>query len=240
MKIRHTALVGAGIAALIAAAAASSEAEAADVAYEQPNPWGCYVGIVGGYGFGDADADAKLDDLSTQTVGDLIAEDGKADLGGGMVGGLVGCDYGLGNGLVLGIAGDLSWSGINGDTDLDPSVGVSDYSIDTDVNWLGTVRGKVGFELGDAVIYGTGGLAFAGIETELHHDGLGNIDSDRGTQYGWTLGAGMSYMVSDHLMLGAEYLYVDLGDENYDFGSSGDTDVDINMHIIRGSISYKF
>lgn len=236
MLIRSSTLAGVGIAALIAAAASSSEAQAADMVVEQTNPWGCYIGVIGGYGTGDADFDANL----RNRADDLIPEDGKADLGGGMVGGLVGCDYGIGNGLVLGVAGDFSWTGINGDTDLDPSVGVSDYSIDTEVNWLGTARAKLGFELGDAVIYGTGGLAFAGIEAELHQDGVGNIDSDSGTQLGWTLGAGITYMVSDHLMIGAEYLYVDLGDESFDFGSSGDTDADINMHIFRGSIGYRF
>ena len=238
--IRYTTLVGVGIAALVSAAASSSEAQAADVVIEKTNPWGCYVGIVGGYGFGGADIGAKLADEGAP--GNLIPEDGKADLGGGMVGGLVGCDYGLGNGLILGLAGDLSWSGINGDADLDSSLqnGVSNYSVDTEINWLGTARAKVGFELGDAVIYGTGGFAFAGIDTELRLDGMGTIDSDSGTKYGWTLGGGMSYMATEHLMLGVEYLYVDLGDESYDFGSSGDANADINMHIIRGSIGYRF
>ena len=108
------------------------------------------------------------------------------------------------------------------------------------MNWLGTIRGKLGYEIGNALIYGTGGIAFGGIGSDLHLAGDGNISSSSSTDVGWTVGAGINYMATDHLMLGLEYLYVDFGKNNYEFGRAGKADIDLNMSIVRGTIGYKF
>jgi outer membrane immunogenic protein len=237
-------LSAAAVAAVVAAAGGISSASAADVSPGKTSLYdGFYIGVTGGYGTGNADVNAKLRADHRDSSSALVSEDGKSDLQGGMIGGLVGYDYNLGNGFVIGALGDLSWSGLNADVDVDPAragVSGSDYSFDTSVDWLATVRGRVGFEMGNALIYGTGGLAFGGVDSELKVSGGGGIGSDGGTQVGWTIGAGISYMATEHIMLGAEYLYVDLGEQSYDFGRSGNADVDVDMNIIRGSISYKF
>jgi outer membrane immunogenic protein len=172
-----------------------------------------------------------------------VSEDGRADLEGGMIGGLVGMDYAFGNGLVIGAVGDISWLNASGTADVEPEIvnpTGSDYSVDASLNWLGTVRGRVGFEVGNALIYGTGGLAFGAVDADLHEDGSGNIGSDSSTQVGWTLGAGVNYMATENVMLGVEYLYVDLGESSYDFGNAGNADVDLNMSIVRGTLGFKF
>lgn len=244
MTIRKFALMGGAVSAVIATAGSLSGARADDAI---PTPMslydGFYFGVTGGYATGQSDVDGELRrnhrDPSTQAV----SEDGKADLDGGMIGGLLGFDYNVGNGLVMGVLGDLSVAGIEGGTDVAPSViglSGSDYRVDTKVNWLGTLRGRVGFEFGKALIYGTGGLAFGGVEAELRAAGAGKVGSDSATQVGWTLGAGFNYMLSDRLILGGEYLYVDLGKESYGFGRSGKADTDVNMNVFRGTLGYKF
>jgi outer membrane immunogenic protein len=70
--------------------------------------------------------------------------------------------------------------------------------------------------------------------------GSGEINSDSNTQVGWTVGAGVNYMATDNVMLGVEYLYVDLGEGSYKFGDTGDADIDLNMSIVRGTVSFKF
>ena len=136
----------------------------------------------------------------------------------------------------------MSWANIDGNADLDNSLvlGNSPYDLDIGVNWLGTARGVIGYEFGNAMIYGTGGLAVAGVGVDLHHDITGHIESDNSTQYGWTIGAGLNYMITDNVMIGAEYLYADFGEHGYDFGAAGEADVDLDMHIIRGTIGYRF
>ena len=240
MPLSSRALSTAAVAAIVAAAFGVSSAHAQETAR---GPWeGFYFGVTGGYATGDADVEGMLRQDHTDVGSALVSEDGKADLDGGMVGGLVGFDYNLGNGIVIGGVADMSWMGLSGVADVEPGVilGPTDYRVDTSVDWLGTVRGRIGIELGDALIYGTGGVALGGVDANLNVVGDGGIGSDSNTQIGWTAGAGVSFMVTDNLMLGAEYLYVDLGDQSYDFQDYGDADVGIDMHVIRGSFSFRF
>jgi outer membrane immunogenic protein len=236
-KISSVALAATAVTAVVAVMGMSSEARA-----QNSEGGSVYIGITGGYAFGDAEVNGMLR-RDHAAPSELVSEEGKSDLDGGMIGGLVGFDYSMGNGIVIGAVGDLSWLNASGNADVEPeiinSMG-SDYSVDTSLNWLGTVRGRVGFELGNALIYGTGGVAFGGVESDLQVDGSGTIGSDSSTQVGWTAGAGISFMATESVMLGLEYLYVDLGDDSYDFGDAGQADVDVNMSIIRGTIGYKF
>lgn len=203
---------------------------------------GAYLGITGGYASGKGDFQGRLLSDHADSSSDLVSEDGRADLEGGMIGGLVGYDHQFESGLVLGIAGDLSWMDAQGNGDIDPSslgISGSDYSMDASLDWLGTIRARVGIQAGEALFYGTGGLAIGGMDASLLLEG-DKIGSDSNTQVGWTAGAGVNYMVNDNIMLGLEYLYVDLGKTSYDFGSDDNGDIDVNMNVIRGTLSYKF
>ena len=225
-------------AAIVAVFATSSVAQAQD-----SQGGGFYIGVTGGYGFGDANVNGSLRRDHADPLSQIVSEDGKSDLDGGMIGGLVGFDYSLGNGFVIGAVGDLSWMNASGNADVEPSIinlTGSDYNVDTSLNWLGTFRGRVGFEVGDALIYGTGGVAFGGVDAELRASGFGEISSDSNTQIGWTVGAGVNFMATDNIMLGIEYLYVDLGEGSYNFGNTGDADIDLNMSIVRGTVGFKF
>jgi outer membrane immunogenic protein len=244
MTLTKNLLSAVAVSAVIAGALGVCSAEAADVSPGKTSLFdGFYIGVTGGYGTGNSEVNAKLRSDHSDPSSQLVSEDGKGDLQGGMIGGLVGYDYNLGNGIVVGALGDFSWSGLDANVDVEPShhgLSGSDYTFDTNLEWLGTIRGRIGFELGDALIYGTGGLAFGGVEAELNVSGHGGLGSVSGTQVGWTIGVGVNYMATEHLMLGAEYLYVDLGSDSYDFGRSGSADLDLNMNLIRGTISYKF
>lgn len=224
--------------AILAIIGTSSPAQAQDT-----QGGGFYFGVTGGYGFGEADVKGDLLRDHSIPSSQVVSEDGKGDLEGGMIGGLVGFDYALGNGLVIGAVGDLSWLNATGNADVEPSVinlTGSDYDVDASLSWLGTLRGRVGFEMGDVLVYGTGGLAFGGVDADLSVSGSGEINSDSNTQVGWTVGAGVNYMATDNVMLGVEYLYVDLGEGSYKFGDTGEADIDLNMSIVRGTVSFKF
>lgn len=203
---------------------------------------GAYLGITGGASTGNVDIKGDLRRDHTDPSSEFVSEDGNSQLDGGMIGGLVGYDFSIGNGFVVGVLGDMSWMNANADTDIVSAVisGGSDYSVDASLDWLGTARARIGFEMGDALIYGTGGVAFGGMGVDLHEAGDGHIGSGSATQLGWALGAGINYMATDRIILGLEYLYVDLGKETYDFGSAGAADVDLDMSVIRGTISFKF
>ena len=236
--------VSAGTLATSAAVAIVAVIGTSSLAQAQDSQGGSfYIGVTGGYGFGDADVNGSLRRDHSKPLSELVSEDGKSDLNGGMIGGLVGFDYSFGNGLVIGAVGDMSWLNASGNADVEPSIinrSGSDYNVDTSLSWLGTIRGRVGFEMGDALIYGTGGLAFGGIDAELRASGFGKITSDSHTQVGWAAGAGVNYMATDNMMLGIEYLYVNLGEDSYDFGSTGDADIDLNISMVRAMLGFKF
>ena len=92
------------------------------------------------------------------------------------------------------------------------------------VDWFGTVRGRIGFtpiSIPNLMIYGTGGFAYGQVVNNvgfadnflnLGISAIGNGYYDN-TKVGWTAGGGVEWSPSmfPSWSLKAEYLYVDLG-----------------------------
>jgi len=77
------------------------------------------------------------------------------------------------------------------------------------MNWLGTVTGRVGYSFGQWLPYVKGGFAAAEVGSQLQGAPTGAFS--QGTELGgWTGGAGLEYQISPKLSLGLEYLYTDL------------------------------
>jgi outer membrane immunogenic protein len=239
-------------AAAVAMFAGTAQAADVEVAPDYPSWTGGYIGVVGGYGWGDSDSSADVVDSADNT--DVLAAgvESSIDVEGFLIGGQLGYDFDMGNGLVLGVAGDWSWTDMDGDTCVEG--GGCDGSPDdsyasADVNWLATVRARAGFTTGSMLFYGTGGLAIADADSSLTFiDGAGDPErSDSNTHLGWVIGAGAEFMVTENMSLGAEYLHVDLGSEDYTFrgsGLAGDTDIlseaDLTIDIVRASLNLRF
>lgn len=236
-----------GAAAAVAMFAGSAQAADVAVAPEYPSWTGGYIGVVGGYGWGDSDFDADIVDAADNT-NILDTVDGSIDVDGFMIGGQLGYDFDLGNGLVLGVVGDLSWLSMDGRECVES--GGCDGSPDdsyasADINWLGTVRARAGFTTGSMLIYGTGGLAVGEAEGGLTfiEGGADPARSDSNTHLGWVIGAGAEFKITDNMSLGAEYLHVDLGREDYTFrGPNVDvlSDSDLTVDIVRASLNFRF
>ena len=124
------------------------------------------------------------------------------DIAGWLAGVQGGYNYQSGN-AVFGVEADLALAGITGHSEFDESR--------TDVNWLGTVRGRLGFAADKFFIYGTAGVAAAGVETWLFDR------SSSGVRYGWVAGLGAEMMVADNVSIKAEYLFHDFGSRRLEF-----------------------
>jgi outer membrane immunogenic protein len=99
------------------------------------------------------------------------------------------------------------------------------------VNWLGTVRGRIGLAVApNFLIYGTGGLAYGGVNssTGINEAFTGPTAAAIGingtfpasgnfseTRVGWTVGAGGEWMFTSNWSAKLEYLHYDLGSANY-------------------------
>jgi len=213
---------------LLATGAVAGSATAADLGrqYQQPyvkapiyNPvftWtGFYLGLNGGGGWGQSSWDRT----------------GTFDLSGGVIGGTVGFNWQTGQ-VVLGIEGDADWSGVSGTTSTLCPVGCT-----TRNDWLGTVRGRVGYAFDRFLPYVTGGLA-AG---DIHATTPGFAGATQ-TNLGWTIGAGMEVAIAGNWSAKAEYLHVDLGSFNCGLacGLVTPDNVSFRANLARGGVNYKF
>ncbi|HUQ36758.1 MAG TPA: outer membrane beta-barrel protein [Aestuariivirga sp.] len=236
-----------GAVAAVAMFAGAAQAADMEVAPDAPSWSGPYIGVVGGYGWGDTESSSDImsDDIVPVV---LLTVDNSIDVEGFLIGGQLGYDFDLGNGFVLGVAGDMSWSDLSGEdcVEIGGCTGAaSDSYADVNVNWLATIRGRAGFATGSLLIYGTGGLAIADAETSITNvDGLGDpTRSDSSTHFGWVIGAGAEFMVTENMSLGAEYLHVDLGSEDYTFNGPGEdieSEADLTADIVRASMNLRF
>ena len=157
----------------------------------------------------------------------------------GVIGGLeAGYNWQLAN-WVLGIEADISFSSLNQST-----VGAA---ATTDVyqsrlDWLSTVRGRVGYAFDRWLVYGTGGAAIADLKDTYTSPTFAFVAAPSATTWGWTAGGGVEYAVADHWTVKAEYLHVGFGNRTVDnLSTFGYGLVFKNqLDIARVGINYKF
>lgn len=225
------------LAVIAASTAFATSAMAADVVYEQPvepvvampvaYDWnGFYFGINAGYGFG-GDADFR---------GTVDGGRGSADIDGFIGGGQIGYNWQNGP-WVFGVETDIQYSDISGSVS-GTSVAGDAVTFSNDLDYFGTVRGRVGYAFDNVLPYVTGGFAYGG-NTLTYTDALGSVSNDK-THTGYTVGAGIEYGMTEQASLKFEYLYTDLGNKTYfqDFGNPIRTDVD--FHTVRAGLNIRF
>jgi outer membrane immunogenic protein len=98
-------------------------------------------------------------------------------------------------------------------------------SVSSSIDWFGTVRGRIGFTTGPALLYFTGGFAYGDVNRSGSVSGTsiaalgggGPVNAYSGSfsnssiKTGWTVGAGMEARLFGNWSMKAEYLYIDLG-----------------------------
>ncbi len=133
---------------------------------------------------------------------------------------------------VAGLEADIQGSGqtdqscvfvCNGPSNATPTTGL----VEQKLPWFGTLRGRLGFDAGRALVYATGGFAYGRVETNVAQTIVGPATtvatgaSTAGIETGWTVGAGIEAPVARKFTVKAEYLYVDLGSQTVAFGNPG-------------------
>ena len=220
-----------------------SAAQAADIVAPEVYDWtGPYLGLQGGYGWGENDVSATDSEDSTEEVilfDAAIANgrDGDMDLEG-FIGGLhLGYNW-QSDALVLGVEGDIEFSDMDGDTDVVDAMGTKIGSVEQEIDWLGSLRLRAGFAADRALFYATGGLAVGGVELTLKDGDGDEFASNSETNWGWTLGGGVEYAFTDDLSARIEYRYTDLGDIEAGDGDEGKADT--AFHAVRAGLSWHF
>jgi outer membrane immunogenic protein len=174
---------------------------------------GFYVG--GQFGYGWAGIRPNGADVAALFGPGLTYSDPQSARG--ILGGLtVGYNYQFGA-WVAGVEGDFSWSDVRGDFDAVALPGPVNVHVDARMNWLATARVRLGYAFGPALLYATGGAAFARIAGNNTNVAPGGTftSSDANTHSGWTAGAGVEYAITPQLSAKLEALYVGLSEETY-------------------------
>ena len=173
---------------------------------------GGYIGINGGYAFGQSDWGA--DPLNPSG----LSSTGNFNVNGGLVGGTIGVS-GQWGAWVFGVEGDFDWQGLQGTSNSSfctslitsglatvPPASAAGLSCKTASNWLGTLRARFGYAWDRVLVYGTAGGAGANVETALT-----GLPYQSSPAFGWTVGAGVEVALAEHWTFKVEYLFVDLG-----------------------------
>ena len=107
--------------------------------------------------------------------------------------------------FVFGIEADIQGADISG------SETVGTATAKTNLDWFGTVRGRVGYAVGAALLYGTGGAAFGGVQDKLTVGGTTKTHS--ATDTGYAAGGGVEYAFNPSWSGKVEYQYINLGND---------------------------
>ena len=210
----------------VAGVSVMSSAFAADLIIDEPAPavgivsttgnWdGLFIGAFAGAGWGTV----------TDEDGVFTAVDTDYDLSGWELGVNAGFNVTVSEAIVAGIVGDIAWSHISGD---------NADGFEYDVNWIGSVRGRLGFDGGAFLPYVTAGVAFANATLG---DTVAAID-DTQTHIGWTVGAGVEFAVADNVSLDLQYRYTDYGSKDYDIPAA--SSFGLTSHAITAGVNFKF
>jgi len=155
--------------------------------------------------------------------------------------------------LVLGVYGDVSWSGVEGDhADEVFTYGRAPETDRGETDFLGTLTGRLGRAWGPTLLYGKWGLAWARTTYSLEGFYSPGTEFAEGnvTRLGWTLGGGFEYRMAAHWTCFFEYDFLGLGTDRIDMKTTRtdippipytiQIDIGENLSIFKGGIGYRF
>jgi outer membrane immunogenic protein len=227
--------------ALLAAATFTQVASAADLpvkAYTKAPAlvaaydWtGFYLGIEGGGGWGRTQHTNNTNGINSGTT----------SVNGGLFGGTYGYNWQMGS-WVLGLEGDISWSGIKTSFNDNNASGFCSGIVQcqTELRWFGTDRARLGYAWDRFLVFATAGVAYGQVYGTLTSPAF---TSGSTTRTGFIYGVGAEWAFAPAWSVKAEYLRTDLGDKAT-YGTPAFPLVENvslkNLNIFRAGVNYRF
>ncbi|AJY46549.1 outer membrane protein [Martelella endophytica] len=187
---------------------------------EEPQWDGPFAGLRGGYGWSRARGTLSGYGSSSENFDGAIAS------------AFAGYNKQLGN-VVLGVEADAGYNWAN--KSYPTGLG---FNVEEGTDWNGSLRGRVGYSFGNLLAYLTAGAAVAN-----YYGKALNVDvSD--ALYGYTVGAGVDYAITDNIFARLEYRYTGYPDQKVleDIARLAGTDAKLNMHThaVTAGVGVKF
>lgn len=203
-------------------------------AQDQVYDWsGAYVGVQTGY------AEGKSLYTNTDFRGEYVDYDPDGFFGGVYAG----YNFQLPNNVVLGVDGDLNFTGIKGANDY-WWLGVTRVpTASAEIKYTAALRARVGYAMGRFLPYVAGGLSVAKYDFDFVSTTGFVYYAESKSMVGWNVGLGAEYAATENLILRAEYRYSDFGSKTFaqpDFYSIDDAHINLSSHDFRLGVAYKF
>ena len=232
---------------------------------------GVYAGINAGYGVNNINNYSNstgFRPIDNVTNGDFSSSVGY--VAGGLAGAQLGYNHVFSNHIMAGAEIDLDWADIynnanprqahtfsmSSNQNTDPIY--SNYNSRMGLDWIGTARTRIGYDLGRFLPYITGGLAYGGLSqsNNINKGYVGSFDFTHGNSstvsVGWVAGAGAEYMVADNWSVKTEYLFTSIGGittpyqhviadskiGNYYISTGTDNTGSFGVHQVRAGLNY--
>lgn len=213
---------------------------------------GFYAGINAGYGTNNiTNYTNTLGIDNTSTLQTMANSYNTSYVGGAVAGGQFGYNHVFANRMLVGGEADFNWADVynntapnnSGSVTLNHSNTNNPFAFNTEVqhdytstyarlgmDFIGTVRARLGYDMGRFLPYVTAGLAYGALSNNSHtleqsvayearfpgkivYEPVGSstIKNASVMSAGWTLGAGAEYFVADGWSMKGEYLYTSIG-----------------------------
>lgn len=198
--------------------AQSYAAPAASTSLSSYNWNGFYAGINAGYGWGTfRSGAANLFNKPSGAVAGLQA----------------GYNFQYSN-LLLGVEGDVYWSGMSG-----KRVFPGPITTRGGLNWAASLRARAGFAADRALVYVTAGYGFGNDTVRAASAVPAALTSSSDTSGGWVLGAGIEYAFTDHISFKTEFLYT-IYSSKVVLAAPFTTTSRLTTSILRAGVNYHF
>ena len=268
MSVRTSLLLSAAVAAM-----ASSSAFAADLPSRSMAPaapyiaappvftWtGFYIGVNAGAAFGSKNGGVGAFGFTAPAPGTGFVGSNSNDTrftGGGQIG----YNWQVGA-LVYGLEADFNYLGNNGNNNaVVPAGATTPFFVasnrSNNDNFLGTVRGRLGYAVDRALFYVTGGLAYGSGSNNggsvIYTPTVGGpfaytSNSSNNSNLGYAVGGGLEYAFTPNWTAKVEYLYINRGNKSVAYlapvGAPAGTSFVTRGHntdnLLRVGINYKF
>lgn len=222
---------------------------------------GFYIGANAGYGFGDNDV--RTTGQIAGNIANVAGGARPASVGmqaDGFTGGIqAGYNMQAGN-WVYGIEADIAYTDFADrrtvtTTGLPPGLAPGlQNTFRQELEYLGTVRGRLGWTWDRTLFYVTGGFAYGGTNSSASFTGPNGApvqffgERDR-MRTGYAVGGGIEHAFAGNWSMKLEYLYYDLGHDTVNVavipGSGGggtgyDSRFDYSGSLVRVGLNYRF
>jgi len=260
----RTLIVALGLTTALVTSAMAADLPVKAPAYKAPPipvySWtGFYIGVHGGGAW--SRGDSRSDPLPSPDAFNRLADVFSLDGSGGLAGVHAGYNWQVAPTWLLGIEADWSWTNSDASTSLliralngavFPGGNGAATTMSRDLDWLASVRARVGFVMNNLLLYGTAGVAWGDVKYGATTPSIGPgfiwAANPRETEVGFVVGGGAEWGFTPNLTLRGEYLYYRLSGESvvvdgvppfppFQVRYTWDR---FETHVARVGLSYKF